>query len=115
MRKGGSCCNSSACRSGRTKGDVVGRGLQAAPKRPRLKPGPDRETTYGDDSEDRERTQETQVQDSAAQSLPPVRTSARVHAEVRAVPPVLPQAGAGRRRHRGDKEQLVNLVIWSSG
>src|SRR5712691_4566722 len=91
MRKDGSCCNSSACRSGRTKGTRL--------------------SAYGYDSEDREGTEDTQVQDPAAQPLPPVRPSARLHAEVRAVPSVLPQAGAGRRRHRGDEKQLVNCQV----
>ena len=50
-------------------------------------------------SEDRKRTQDAEVQGPAAQPLPPVRPSARLHAEVRAVPPLLPQAGARRRRH----------------
>ena len=36
-----------------------------------------------------------------------VRPAARLPAQVRAVPPVLPQAGARRRRHGRDEEQLV--------
>ena len=39
----------------------------------------------------------------------PLRPAARLHAQVRAVPPLLPQAGA-RGRHRGrDEEFLVEL------
>ncbi len=54
--------------------------------------------TYGYDSEDRERKEGAEVQDPAAQPLPPVRPPARLHAEVRVVPPVLPQARARGRR-----------------
>jgi large subunit ribosomal protein L5 len=43
--------------------------------------------------------QDAEVQGPAAQPLPPVRPPARLHAEVRAVPPLLPQAGARRGRH----------------
>ena len=63
---------------------------------------------YGNDRKDRERTQDAEVQGPPAQPLPPVRPAARLHAEVRAVPPVLPQAGARGRRHGRDEEQLVN-------
>ena len=51
--------------------------------------------------------EDAEVQGSPAQPLPPVRPAARLHAQVRAVPPLLPQAGARRRRHGGDQEQLV--------
>ena len=51
--------------------------------------------------------EDAEVQGPAAQPLPPLRPAARLHAEVRAVPPVLPQAGARRRRHGRDEEQLV--------
>ena len=61
----------------------------------------------GHDCKDRERTEDAEVQGPAAQPLPPVRPAARLHAEVRAVPPLLPQAGARRRRHGRDEEQLV--------
>ena len=39
-----------------------------------------------------QRAEETEVQGSAAQPLPPVRPPARLHAEVRAVPPLFPRA-----------------------
>jgi large subunit ribosomal protein L5 len=41
---------------------------------------------------------------AAAQPLPPVRPPARVHAQVRAVPAVLPQAGAAGRSGRRHEE-----------
>src|SRR5206468_9902829 len=68
---------------------------------------------YGHDSEDRQRAQISEVQDPAAQPMPSVRTAARVHAQVRPLPAVLPQAGARRRHHGCDQEQLVNTVAVS--
>ena len=62
---------------------------------------------HGYDSKDRQGTEDAEIQGPAAQPLPPVRPAARLHAEVRAVPPLLPQAGARRRRHGRDQEQLV--------
>ena len=50
------------------------------------------------------RNERTQVQGPAPQPVPAVRPPARLHAEVCAVPPLLPQAGARGRRHRGDKK-----------
>ena len=51
--------------------------------------------------------EDAEVHGPAPQPLPAVRPPAGLHAEVRAVPPVLPQAGARRRRRRRDEEQLV--------
>ena len=61
----------------------------------------------GNDRKDRQGSQDAQVQDPSPEPLPPVRTAARVHAQVRHVPPLLPQAGARRRRHGRDEELLV--------
>src|SRR5215475_1200263 len=106
MRKRGSCFNSSACRSGRTKAALVVTGFS----RPEGPPeGGHYMRSYGNNSEDGQGTESAEVQDSAAQPLPTVRPSARVYAEVRAVPTVLPQARAGWRHHGSDEEQLV---IW---
>ena len=58
-------------------------------------------------AKDRERREEAEVRRAAPQPLQAVRPSAGVHAQVRAVPSVLPQAGARRRRRRRDEEQLV--------
>ena len=66
-----------------------------------------REHEHGNDSEDRQRAQDAEVQGSPAQPLPPVRPAARLHPEVRAVPFVLPEARARGRHHRGHEEQLV--------
>src|SRR6516164_5862088 len=99
MRKRASCFSSSACRSGRTRKRAKGKGQRAKGK-------------YGDNSQDGQGTESAEIQDSAAQPLPPVRPSARVHAQVRAVPLVLPQARAGWRHHGSHEEQLV---IWSMG
>ena len=55
--------------------------------------------------------EEPEVQDSSAQSLQAVRAPAGLHAQVRAVPPVLPQGGARGRRHGRDEEQLVAKLI----
>jgi large subunit ribosomal protein L5 len=71
----------------------VGRGLEAAP-RSGLKAGPYKEERYGNNRKDRERSQDAEVQGPAAQPLPSVRAPARLHAEVRAVPSVFPQARA---------------------
>jgi large subunit ribosomal protein L5 len=49
---------------------------------------------YGYDREDRQRTEEAEIQGAAAQPLPPVRPSARLHAEVRPVPSLFPQVRA---------------------
>ena len=61
----------------------------------------------GHDCEGRQRSEVTEVQDPSAQSLQAVRPPACVHAEVRHVPVVLPEAGARRRRHGRDEELLV--------
>jgi hypothetical protein len=49
---------------------------------------------YGYNSEDRQDEQETQVFDPASQPLQHLRPSARVSAQVRFVPAVLPRTGA---------------------
>jgi large subunit ribosomal protein L5 len=61
----------------------------------------------GYDCEDCERSQDAEVQDPAAEPVPVVRPSSRLHAQVRDVPPLLPQAGARGRCHRRDEELLV--------
>ena len=48
------------------------------------------------------------LQDPPPQPLPAVRAAARLHPEVRDVPPVLPQVRARGRHHGSDEEQLVN-------
>ena len=68
---------------------------------------PFRTRTNGYDSKDRQRSEDAEVQDSPPQPLQAVRPAARLHAQVRHVPSVLPQAGARRRRHRRDEELLV--------
>src|SRR6266850_3456162 len=62
----------------------------------------------GNDRKDRQGSQDAQVQDPPAQPLPAVRPAARLHAEVRDVPPLLPEAGARRRCDGCDEELLVN-------
>ena len=54
--------------------------------------------------------QDAEVQGPAAQPLQALRPAARLHAQVRAVPPVLPQARARRRHRRRDEEQLVGVA-----
>ena len=48
----------------------------------------------GHHSKDRQRTEEAEIQDPAAQPVPPLRPASGLHAEVRALPPVLPEARA---------------------
>ena len=67
-----------------------------------------RRDTHGHYREDRQRSQDAEVQGPAAQPLPALRPAARLPAQVRAVPPLLPQAGARRRHRRSDEEQLVD-------
>ena len=52
--------------------------------------------------------EDAEVRGPAPQPLPQVRPAARVPAEVRAVPPLLPRAGARRRSRGRDQEQLVD-------
>ena len=59
---------------------------------------------HGHDCERSQRSKNAEVQDPAAQPLQPVRPSPRLHAQVRALPPLLPQAGA-RGGHRGGDEE----------
>jgi large subunit ribosomal protein L5 len=58
----------------------------------------------GHDCEDRQGSEDPQVQGPAAQPLQALRASACLPAKVRAVPAVLPQAGAGRRYRGRDEE-----------
>ena len=64
--------------------------------------------SYGYDCKDRQGSQDAEVQDPPPQPLPAVRAAARLHAEVRDVPPLLPQVRARGRHHGSDEEQLVN-------
>ena len=66
-----------------------------------------RERYCGNDREESARAQDPEVQSAAPQPVPPMRTSARVHAQVRAVPFVFPRAGPDGRRRGRDQEQLV--------
>ena len=67
--------------------------------------------TNGHDRQDRQRSQNAEVQGPAPQPLPPLRPPAGLHAQVRAVPPLLPQARARRRHCRRDEEQLVKMKL----
>jgi hypothetical protein len=83
--------------------------LLGMPFRPSYRPA-DSTKQSNRDGHDRqlcEATHHAEVQGAAAQPLPPLWTPARLHAEVRAVPALLPQAGARRRRRRRHEEQLV--------
>src|SRR6185436_942537 len=55
----------------------------------------------------RQGSEDAQVQDPPPQPLQVVRTATRLHAQVRHVPSVLPQAGPRRRRDGCDQEFLV--------
>ena len=61
----------------------------------------------GDHGQDCEGSEDAQVQDPPAQPLQAVRPPAGLHAQVRAVPALLPQGGARGRCHGRDEEQLV--------
>ena len=63
---------------------------------------------YGNDGQDRERTEEAEVKVRLRNRCHLCGRPRGVHAEVRALPPVLPQVGARRRRHGRHQEQLVN-------
>ncbi len=68
---------------------------------------PFRSNCNGDDGEDCQGSQDPEVQDSCAQPLQALRPAAGIHAEVRALPSLLPQGGARGRCHGRDEEQLV--------
>ena len=56
---------------------------------------------------DRESRQDAEAALPASQPLFPLRTSARISAEVQAVPDLFPEAGAGGRSPRRDQGELV--------
>ena len=62
---------------------------------------------HGHDCKDRQGSEDAEVQGPAEKPLQALRAAACVSAEVRALPAVLPQAGARGRHRRGDQEQLV--------
>ena len=92
----GSCSSCWACRSERTRAQNGG---------PCDRRGLDR---YGHDCEDRQGSQGAEIQGPPAQPLQAVRPAEGLHAQVLDVPPLLPQAGARRRRHGGNQEFLVD-------
>ena len=61
----------------------------------------------GHDCKTRQGCPGSQVRGAPPQPLPPVRPPARLHAQIRALPPLLPRARASRRSRRCDQEQLV--------
>ena len=66
------------------------------------------EEQNGHDRKDCQGTEVAQVQDPSAEPLQAVRTAARIHAQVQAVPALFPAFCARRRRHRSDEELLVS-------
>ena len=63
---------------------------------------------HGHDRKDRQGSEDAEVQGPAAEPLQALRPAARLPAQVRALPVVLPQAGARGRHRRRDEEQLVD-------
>ena len=63
---------------------------------------------HGHDCKDRQGSEDAEVQGPAAKPLQALRPAPCVPAQVRALPPVLPQAGARGRHRRSDEEQLVD-------
>ena len=64
-------------------------------------------TSRGHDCQEGPREEDAEVQGAPSQPLPPLRPAARLYAEVRAVPSLLPRAGAEGRCRRRHQEQLV--------
>src|ERR1022692_2977082 len=73
----------------------------------RIAKGEKRKGNNGEDIQYCQGEQEVQISGPAAQSLSYLRTSARLSAQVRDLPPVLPWAGSARRDSRGHEVELV--------
>ena len=61
----------------------------------------------GHDRQEGSREEDAEVRGAPSQPLPPLRPAARLHAQVRHVPTLLPGAGADGRCRRRHQEQLV--------
>src|SRR6267143_2257036 len=90
MRRRVLCCAASACRS-------------RHPRRGWKGPSP----THGDEEPDPQVPADAEVQGAGLPPLPDLRPSAWLHAQIRAVPDLLPRPRADGRAARRDEVELV--------